>query len=293
MNVIVTIISTETSNEWASHMRNCHTMVYCCQSLGHEAFVYERSIDLRRHLEISHAGEVEAEDIDDVLEAATLPSMDIWHLLIGFDPLDDDCEVPLCRLCGQPVADLITLSDSAQRTELLLNHIGSHLEDIALQCLRAQLLDNKEPSAGSDEALDEQASTRAEEDLPSVAMLNSSLDADRIGSEDGNEAGSVIERSDAQEIENIPESVVDLNLMTPSQSQDLLEHSVGHVAQTLVRPAAPATSGFKRVSKAGVTWLDRQSAENNARLSSGVHTPDLLVAIDFGMTCEYFPPILD
>lgn len=266
--------------------------MYCCQSPGHEAFLFERAGDLRHHLEIHHHDELELEDIADILEGGALPSMDIWHLLVGYDPTDQDHETPLCRLCGQTAVSTDASASSATRIEWLLNHIGSHFEDIALQCLHAQLLDDDLASAGSEIALDADLSIRDVHELPPV-IENASEASTMQATSTASEAGSL----GASSLSVLPNSNLEGEGEPPSSDRaipSLNEDSGGELRSVtdLAQPTTDSKAFNPPVS--GVSQPDRHLYAMSESLPPMMETdgPELIVAVDFGMTCKHCADLL-
>lgn len=125
----------KTVEEWLGHMQWQHTIVYCCQAVGHEREILGSSQDLEDHIRGEHPGTFTETQLPSLLKQGAVPAsntLGTLNLSLGLD----ESQCLLCHNFEPPEVVAEALGDAALTpSQLMQNHILEHLESIALIAL--------------------------------------------------------------------------------------------------------------------------------------------------------------
>lgn len=163
-------------DEWISHMKWQHTLVWSCQAPRHNHLKFDTSAECEAHMRQEHVREISDAQIPLLVEKSAQPAADPLEVLLRIDEAGPQ-ERSVCPFCPfaventripDPRALVPDASTSIDGMKQMRDHIAAHLESIALLSLPEQEnLDN----AASDEVQSESAkrsSRGANQDLESL-----------------------------------------------------------------------------------------------------------------------------
>ena len=127
--------------EWLGHMQWEHTVLWACQSPGHEECRYDTQPELERHLLDNHRDSFHESHLPEILQQSALPAPDTFAILALSIP--QGAESPRveaqgthqCPLCQKRFPLLGTTGTQTTHDETTQNHLLAHLETIALMSL--------------------------------------------------------------------------------------------------------------------------------------------------------------
>lgn len=130
----------KTVDDWLSHIQWQHTLVFSCQSTGHESELFSSSADLELHMHQQHWREFSESQLPFLVHKSVRPSPDTFGAFararesIGASK-DSTSLCPLC-LFSADEPDMPPNSISGEKKfKNIMNHIASHMESIALLSL--------------------------------------------------------------------------------------------------------------------------------------------------------------
>lgn len=132
----------KTVDEWLSHMKWQHTVVWSCQAPGHEQNIYDSQEELEEHIRLEHLHFFTANQLPHLVKQGAQPVSDTFGAL-AYSYSPDDLSGRQAHLC--PICRNFPLLSSAVNPDLseskmqpdIQNHILEHLESIALLSLPA------------------------------------------------------------------------------------------------------------------------------------------------------------
>ncbi|KAL9000163.1 MAG: hypothetical protein Q9188_005729 [Gyalolechia gomerana] len=149
-------------DEWISHMKWQHTLVWSCQAPRHTHLKFGTNAECEAHMRQEHIQEISSAQVALLVEKSAQPAADPLEVLlrVGEAEPQDRSVCPLCPFAVEnirvrdPKALVPDASTSIDGMKQMRDHIAAHLESIALLSLpeRAEL-DN----AASDEVQSESA----------------------------------------------------------------------------------------------------------------------------------------
>lgn len=132
----------KTVDDWLRHIQWQHTLVFSCQSTGHESELFSSSADLELHMRQQHWREFSESQLPFLVHKSLRPSPDTFGAFArareSIGASNDSTS--LCPLCPFS-ADEPNMPPNSIRGEKkfknIMNHIASHMESIALLSLPA------------------------------------------------------------------------------------------------------------------------------------------------------------
>lgn len=173
-----------TVDDWLHHVQWQHTLVFPCQSEGHESELFSSRTELDQHMEQEHSGEFSETQLPFLVHKSAKPSPDTFAAFararqsIGASK-DTTNLCPLCPFSADTVDIPSQLNPLVPRDlnregrafQSVLNHIANHMESIALLSLP---VDSNLDSGVSDELRpqNEQDFERDDQNLPSTIFID-------------------------------------------------------------------------------------------------------------------------
>lgn len=170
----------KTVDDWLCHIQWQHTLVFSCQSTGHESELFNSSADLELHMHQQHWREFSESQLPFLIQKSSRPSLDTFGAFararesIGASK-DSTSLCPLCPFSAdepdmppQPTSLVPgNIMNGEKKFKKIMNHIASHMESIALLSLPAPADDigtgvSDNPQSQSEEDIIE----RDKQDLP-------------------------------------------------------------------------------------------------------------------------------
>lgn len=168
----------KTVDDWLSHIQWQHTLVFSCQSTGHESELFNSSADLELHMHQQHWREFSEPQLPFLVHKSLRPSPDTFGAFararesIGASK-DSTSLCPLC-LFSADEPNMPPNSISGERKfKNIMNHIASHMESIALLSLPAAADDiSSGVSYNSRSQSEEDIIERNKQDLPPAVFTD-------------------------------------------------------------------------------------------------------------------------
>ena len=140
----------KTVDDWLNHIQWQHTLIFSCQSAGHESELFNSSADLERHMELEHRDEFSELQLPFLVNKSAKPCLDTFTAFArarqSIGASEDITKVcPLCKFsaaeAGMPSKSTSSVLGDASHGDRvfknILNHIASHMESVALLSLPA------------------------------------------------------------------------------------------------------------------------------------------------------------
>lgn len=149
-------------DEWISHMKWQHTLVWSCQAPRHTHLKFGTSVECEAHMRLEHIQEISSAQVALLVEKSAQPAADPLEVLLRVGEAGPQAR-SVCPLCPSAVENIRVPDPKAlvpdastpiDGMKQMRDHIAAYLESIALLSLpeRAEL-DN----AASDEVQSESA----------------------------------------------------------------------------------------------------------------------------------------
>lgn len=168
----------KTVDDWLSHIQWQHTLVFSCQSTGHESEIFNSSADLELHMHQQHWREFSESQLPFLIHKSLRPSPDTFGAFararesIGASK-DSTSLCPLCLFSAdEPTMPPNSISGE-KKFKNIMNHITSHMESIALLSLPAAADDiGSGVSYNSRSQSEEDIIERNKQDLPPAVFTD-------------------------------------------------------------------------------------------------------------------------
>lgn len=168
----------KTVDDWLSHIQWQHTIVFSCQSTGHESELFDSSADLELHMHQQHWREFSESQLPFLVHKSLRPSPDTFGAFararesIGVSK-DSTSLCPLCLFSADEPNMPPNSMSGEKKFKNIMNHIASHMESIALLSLPAAADDigsgvSYNPRSQSEEDIIE----RDKQDLPPAVFTD-------------------------------------------------------------------------------------------------------------------------